>query len=488
MTQIKDVRIGFPKPTHAMPHQGGLFNHYPKADALMKAYAALVHASSDEDRIRARTEIGGLLKHMAGVYHPTLPDLLAICRDNAEEMSDANLDKAVTLCEVAFHGSHAAGEKPDYQALLQIADHAFVFLMLLLRHKLARHEDAFADLHSPFFYFSHAAMTCRQQLGENISKPQMDRVTGSIATFLLLGRIDFFSMSATRQKALMRTLTPILTTCEIYFIPAGEVLDELDGFWVAREDDRLKTGRSRLQKSLAGASSMDRVVTAIAPLIHALEESGKKPDSTVQMQAVMSPAVNKLIRKKLGVLKHSDERLSVHESVHLLTGWDEVVDLPETGGCSATLLDIDSSGFRVIVNDPEAELPDVDSLIAISRPGHGVRRATLIWKRVDAKGVLMGGRWFDGEFDQIRFSMLGHSEMSSGIREWHALTRQTDEKHVACWLGERELQAGISVLLPVGDKKYASTLDQIDHRGGNYCQGVLLIGDEWKEVNFELDL
>lgn len=472
----------------AMPHQSGLFDHFPTVGELQKGYDVLINAGSDEDRIRARGELGGLLKRMAGVYHPSLPELIVICRSHAEVMSDANLDKVLTVCDVAFHGLQANSGKPDYETLLEIAADALVFLMSLLRHKLARHEDAFSDLHSPFFHFSHCLLTCRQQLGSRASEPLMDQATGNIAAFLLLGRMDFFSMSAARQKALMRTLAPILSTCDVHFIPAGESVDEVGGFWVAREDDRLSSGRSKLHKALSGAATNARIVTAIAPLIRALEEAGKKPDGTVQMQAVMTPAMNKLIRKKLGVLKHSDDRASVRENIHLLCDWDDVVNIPDNRGTPATLLDVDSSGFRIIVDDPDAELPDVDSLIAIDRPGHGVKRGTLIWKRLQARGVMMGGRWLEGEFDQAQISMLGHAEMSVGIREWHVLMRQIDEKHVACWLGEPELQPGISVLLPLGDKKFSSTLDQINHRGGNFCQGVVLIGEEWKEVNFELDL
>ncbi|MES0371737.1 MAG: hypothetical protein ABUK11_05605 [Mariprofundaceae bacterium] len=488
MTQIKDIRIGLPHPPHALPQQRGLFDHFPKIGELQKAYGALTNAGSDEERFRARGEVGALLKRMAGVYHPSQPELISLCRSHAGAMNDANLEKAITVCEVAFHGQHANSDKPDYETLLEIAGDALVFVMALLRHKLVRHEDAFTDLHGPFFHFAHCVLTCRQQLGERASKVLMGQAAGNIAAFILLGRMDFFSMSAARQKALMRTLNPILSTCDIYFIPAGETIDEVGGFWVTREDDRLSAGRSKLHKALSGSTTHARLVTSILPLVKALEEAGKKPDGTVQMQAVMTPAMNKLIRKKLGVLKHSDQRVEVRENIQLLCDWDDVVNVSEDTGVPATLLDVDSSGFRIIINDPAAELPDVDSLLAINRPGHGVKRGTLIWKRLQARGVTMGGRWLEGEFEQIQLSMLGHSEMSVGVREWHALAQQIDEKHVACWLGEPALQPGISVLLPVGDKKFSSTLDQISHRGGNFCQGVVLVGEEWKEVNFELDL
>ena len=487
VTQPKDINIAFPKPPHTPPHQSGRFEHFPTADELEKAYAALNQATADKEIARCRAEIAGLLKHMAAAYHPSLPELLEICRSHAALMSDANLDKALSVCEVAFHGCHANSARSDFETLLDVALHGLAFSMLLLRHKLERYEDAFAELHSRFFHFSHCVMACQQQLGSVVSKRLREEVASEIATYLLIERMDFFSMSAAGQKELMRTLSPILSACEVYFIPAGEEADRVKGFWV-EQVDKHHPGRSVLHKPLASVSGNDRIVASITPLITLLEEANSKPGGTIQTRKVISPAMSKLIHEKLGALKRSDSRTAARENVLLLTFWDDVVNMPADKGSPATLLDVDDTGFRLVVDDPEAELPNVDSLIAINRSGKGVKRATLIWKRVQARGVMMGGTWLDGEFEQARLSMLGHSEMSTGIRKWHVLMQQVDEKHVACWIGEAELQPGISTLLPIEGKNFSSVLDRVEHRGGNFCQGVLVIGDEWKEVNFELDI
>jgi len=487
VTQPKDIKITFPKPPHAPPHQSGLFEHFPGADELEKAYAELSQATTDKERTRCRGEIAGFLKRMTAVYHPSLPELLEICRSNAELMSDANLEKTLSVCEVAFHGYHTNTTSPDFEVLLAVALHALAFSMLLLRHRLERYEDAFEELHGRFFHFAHCVMACQQQLGSVVSKRLREEVAGEIAAYLLIERMDFFSMSAASQKELMRTLSPILSNCEVYFIPAGEEADKVEGFWVEQVDIH-HPGRAALHKPLASTSTNDRIVAAITPLITLLEEANRKPGGTIQTRKIISPAMSKLIHEKLGSLKHSDSRITARENVLLLSLWDDVVNMPSGKGSHATLVDVDDSGFRLVVDDPEVELPDVDSLIAIDRSEQGVKRATLIWKRVQARGVMMGGTWLDGEFDQARLSMLGHSEMSTGIRKWHVLMQQMDEKHVACWIGEPELQPGISALLPIGGKNFSSVLDRVEHRGGNFCQGVLVIGDEWKEVNFELDL
>jgi len=487
VTKLVDIKISFPKPPHAPPHQGGMFEHFPTAQELEKAYMALDQATNDKERLRCRGVITAHLKHMAAVYHPSLPDLLEICRTHAALMSDANLEKALAVCEVAFHGHHAKGGKQEFETLLDIALHALAFITLLLRHKLERHEDAFTDLHNQFFHFAHSLMACQQQLGTSLPKRRMVEATAEISAYLLIERMDFFSLSAAVQQDLMRTLLPILSTCEVYFIPAGEQVDDVDGFWIEQVDTRLPT-RSALHRPLAAISESDRIVAAIAPLITVLEEAARKPTGTIRTQRVISPAMNELIRGKLRVLKHGVERHPVRENVRLLTLWEDVVNIPAGQGMPVTLADVDESGFRLVIDDPAAELPEVDSLIAIGRADKSVRRATIIWKRVQERGVMMGGTWFDGEFEQTRLSMLGHSEMSTGIRKWHVLVQKIDEQHVACWIGEPDLQPGISTLLPIGDKKYSSTLDRVEHRGGNFCQGVLNISDEWKEVNFELDL
>jgi hypothetical protein len=487
VTKPNDIRIAFPKPPHAPPHQSGLFEHFPGTGELEKAYAALSQATTDKERTQYRGEITGYLKRMAAVYHPSLPELLEICRSHAELMSDANLEKALSVCEVAFHGHHTKSDSPKFEVLLDVALHALAFSMLLLRHRLERHEDAFAELHGRFFHFAHCVMACQQQLGGVIPKRLREEVAGEIAAYLLIERMDFFSMSVASQKELMHTLSSILSTCEVYFIPAGEEADRVDGFWIEQVDIH-HPGRAALHKPLASTSTNDRIVAAITPLITLLEEANRKPGGTIRTRKIISPAMSKLIHEKLGSLKHSDKRIAARENVLLLSLWDDIVNAPADKGSPATLVDVDDSGFRLVVDDPEAKLPDVDSLIAINRSGHGVKRATLIWKRVQARGVMMGGTWLDGEFDQARLSMLGHSEMSTGIRKWHVLMQQMDEKHIACWIGEPELQPGISALLPIGDKKFSSLLDRVEHRGGNFCQGVLVVGDEWKEVNFELDI
>ncbi|MDT8376774.1 MAG: hypothetical protein RQ867_08615 [Mariprofundaceae bacterium] len=487
MTKPGNIRIAFPEPLHTPPHQSGMFEHFPDIGELEKAYAALSQATTDQGRTRCRGEIAGLLKHMAAVYHPSLPELLAVCRSHAALMSDANLEKALSVCEVAFHGHYTKNDRPDFEMLLNVALHALAFSMLLLRHKLERHKDAFDELHGRFFHFAHCVMACQQQLGGVVSKRLMAEVAGEIAAYLLIERMDFFSMSAARQQEMMHTLTPILSACEVYFIPAGEEADRVDGFWVEQVDQRLP-GRSLLHRPLASRSASDRIVAAITPLIRLLEEANRKPGGTIRTRKVISPAMSRLIHEKLKLLKRKDSRLAARENVLLLSLWDDVVNLPADKGSPATLVDVDDSGFRLVVDDPEAELPDVDSLIAINRTGQGVKRATLIWKRVQARGVMMGGTWLDGEFDRARLSMLGHSEMSTGIRKWHVLMQQIDEKHVACWIGEPELQPGISALLPIEGKNFSSLLDRVEHRGGNFCQGVLAVGEEWKEVDFELDL
>jgi hypothetical protein len=464
-----------------------MFEHFSTAKELENAYEALSQAKTDIERTGCRGEIAGLLKQMATVYHPSLPELLEICRSNAALMSDANLDKTLAVCEAAFHGHHVNTTRPDIEILLDVALHGLAFSMLLLRHRLERYEDAFEELHGRFFHFAHCVMACQQQLGSAASKHLMKEATGEIAAYLLIERMDFFSMSAASQQELMRTLSPILSNCEVYFIPAGEEADSVEGFWIEQVDIH-HPGRAALHKPLASTSTNDRIVAAITPLITLLEEANRKPGGTIRTRKVISPAMSKLIHEKLGSLKHSDSRVAVRENVLLLTLWDDVVNMPSDKGSPVTLVNVDDSGFRLVVDNPEAEMPGVDSLIAINRSGQGVKRATVIWKRIEARGVMMGGTWLDGEFDQARLSMLGHSEMSTGIRKWHVLMQQMDEKHVACWIGEPELQPGISALLPIGDKKFSSLLDRVEHRGGNFCQGVLVIGEEWKGADFELDL
>lgn len=487
MTQPKDIRITLPKPLHAPPRKSGMFEHFPSAKELENAYEELSQATTDNERTRCRGEIAGFLKHMATVYHPSLPELLEICRSNAALMSDANLDKTLSVCEAAFHGHRVNTTRPDFEILLDVALHALAFSMLLLRHRLEHYEDAFEELHGRFFHFAHCVMACQQQLGSAASKHLMKEATGEIAAYLLIERLDFFSMTAASQQELMRTLSPILSNCEVYFIPAGEEADRVDGFWV-EQVDKHHPGRAALHKPLAAISSNDRIVAAITPLITLLEEANRKPGGTIQTRKVISPAMSVLIRDRLGSLKHSDKRIAARENVLLLTLWDDIVNAPTDKGSPATLVNVDDSGFQLVVDNPEAEMPGVDSLIAINRSGQGVKRATVIWKRIQDRSVMMGGRWLDGEFDQARISMLGHSEMSTGIRKWHVLTQQMDEKNVACWIGEPELQPGITTLLPIGEKKFSALLDRVEHRGGNFCQGVLVIGEEWKGVDFELDL
>jgi len=462
-----------------------VFGHLPKEEEVEKTFVALAQAVDDSERARHWGEVSAYLKKMSGAYHPGLPKLLSICRSHSKLMSDANLEKSVQVCEVAFHGYRAGTHKPDLQVLLIVASYALHFIMMLLRHRLARCEAAFAELHGRFFHFAHAVLACRQLLENRVPKPQMQAVVGEIALYLLLERLDTFSMSAVTQNTLIRSLTPVMAECEVYFIPANDEIEKIDGFWLDQEDKH-SPGRSTLHGSLAGSASNDRLVTNIMPLIRKLEaKEGKIATGT---QAGLSPEIKELIRRKIRALKRRGERTALHESVHLLCQWDEVVNLPVDKGLAVTMLDADAHGFHLIVDDRDARLPGVDSMIAIRRGGQKPKRATLIWKRIEPRGVVLGGAWLETDFDQVQLSMLGHSEMTVGVREWHALSQRLDEKQVACWIGEPELQPGISILLPVGEKKYSSTLDRIEHRGGNYCQAVLLIGEEWKEISFELDL
>lgn len=485
MIQLQNIRITLPNPLHSVPHQSGVFGHLPKGEEVEKLFAALAQAVDDTERVRYRSEISSCLKRMSSAYHPSLPELLSICRSHVELMSDANLEKAAQVCEVAFHGHRAVSDKPDPEVLLTIASYALHFIMVLLRHRLVRHEAAFAELHGRFFHFAHAVLACRQLFENKASKALMQRVVSEIALYLLLERLDLFSMNAAGQNSLIRALASVMPECEVFFIPAGEEIARIDGFWLDQEDKH-SPGRSVLHGSLAGSASNDRLATNIMPLIRRLEAQEGKLAGGVQVG--FPSEIRELIRRKIKALKRKGERTALHESGHLLCQWEGVVDLPADGGLAVTVLDADALGFSLIIDDRDAELPDVGSLIAVRRSGQRAKRAILIWKRVEPRGVVLGGAWLEANFESVQLSMLGHSEMTVGLREWHALTQRLDDKQVACWIGEPELQPGISILLPVGEKKYSSTLDRVEHRGGNYCRGVLLIGEEWKEIGFELDL
>jgi hypothetical protein len=401
-------------------------------------------------------------------------------------MTESSLERAIAVSEIAFHGYHLHEEKKDFQFLLTIASQALDLVMALIRRKLTKHEDAFSELHGRFFHFAHAALACKQLLGGKCSGQIMNRISGDIALYLLLERLDLFSMNRETQKSLIRALAPIMAECDVYFVPAGDAIDTVDGFWIDQEDKHAP-GRSLLHGSLAGTASRDRLVTSIAPLIRQLESSSVKKDG-IQTQTGMSSEVNQLIRMKIRAIKRKEKRTPLHEAGHTFFAWGDVVDLPRKKGGSVTMLEMDSSGFRLMVDDRNSVIPPVDSLIAVGHAGEQARRATLIWKRVEAKGVVFGGVWANDTYSQARLSMLGHSEMTMGLREWHALLRRIDDKHVACWIGEPELQPGISMLLPIDGKKYSATLDRVEHRGGNYCHGILQIQEEWREVNFELEI
>jgi len=483
VTQLNNIKMTIPDPVHPVPHQGGMFDHFPKARELEKAFASLNQAVSEEEKARPRTEIAAILKRMGNVYHRELPELLGICQSQSAQMSDSNLEKAVHVCEIAFHGHRQNEHKPNLNVMLQIAAQALTFIVTLLRHKLSHHEVPFVELHNRFFHFSHAALACLQQLGDKAPKALHEKITANIALYLILERLNLFSMNAATQRSLIRTLLPVMTECDVYFIPAGVELESINGFWVYQED-RHTVERTSMHGSLAGTSKNDRLVANIFPLIKRLEESTAVGSL---VRTGFPEAIKGLIRKKLKALKRREDRVELHESARLLVQWMDVVDLRSDRGVVVSLLEADELGFRLLVEDHNVPLPDIDSFIAVNREGHGVTRGVLIWKRVEARGVLLGGAWIRESFHQTQLSLLGHSEMSVGLRQWHALIRRLDNKQIICWIGERELQPGISVLLPIGKTKYSSTLDRVDHRGGNYCRGILTLGEEWKEVSFELD-
>jgi len=461
-----------------------VFDHFPKAKDMEKAFAAMRQSANEDERARQRTNIAGQLKKMGNAYQPELPELLNICQAEAGVMTDVHLEKAVHICEVAFHGHRKNEQHPNLVVLLQVAVNALTFIGLLLRHGLSRHEVTSVELHNRFFHFAHAALACRQQLGDRVPKGMHEKVSATIALYLMLERLDLFAMKPETQKTLIRTLIPIMQECEVYFIPANLQLEAIKGFWIDQEDKH-SPARSLLHGSLAGVSPHDRLAVNIMPLVMRLEQSSET--KLTSLRSKIPEDVKALIRRKIKAMERRMKRAEVHENVRLLVQWMDVVDLRPDRGVNAVLLDADEFGFRLFVDDREALLPDVDSFLAVNRSGQGIMRGVLVWKKIEAKGVVLGGAWIKESFQQAQLSLLGHSEMAVGVREWHALIRRMDDKRIVCWLGERELQPGISILLPIGNKKYSSTLEQVDHRGGNYCRGVLVIGKEWKEVNFELE-
>lgn len=480
MTQLKNISVEFPAPLHAVPHQGGMFDHLPKVKDLGKVFAKLGKPSSNEEVIKHQGELAGYLKRMGSTYHSNLPELLSICHSHASLMSDANLERTIHVCEVALHGHRTIEERPNPAVLMEISLHALALLILRIRHKLAGYEAAFVDLHVRFFHFAHAALACRQMLGDKVAKTMQEKSTEAIALYLLLERLDLFSMPVAMQRKLIRAISPIMSQCSVYFIPAGKELDKIEGFWIDQED-RHMPGRSQLHGSLAGISTNDRLAANIMPLIRKIEVSGGG-----LLQSGLSDEIRTLVRKKIRSLKRREKHQLLNERARLLTRWSDIVDLPVERGSPILLLEADRLGFRLMIEDHEGSTPEVDSFIAIDHSGK-VRRGAVTWKRIESKGVFIGGVWMADSFRQVQLSMLGYSELAAGSRQWYALVRRIDEKHMACWIGEPDLQPGISILLPVGEKKYSSILERVEHRGGNYCYGVLTIGEEWQELGFELD-
>lgn len=493
MTILQNIDVDRPAPLRPVPKAAGMLEHFPKAPELDKALTAFEKAEAGAETERLRGLIAKDLKHMRKAYHPSLPELLGVVRGHAKSLSDTWLEWMLSACEVAFYGalSDSDHDKDRDSTMLEVAAHALAFLMRLLKRGLKQHHDVFADLHERYFHFAQCAAACVQHAGKSEHDQKLvARVHRAFAGYVLLGRMDFFSLPQGMQTDVLKALKPIYSDCSTYFVPAGETVDASEGFWLEWEKKR-QPGRPKLRRPLAGSSPADRLVTFIDPLIRVLDGSGSKSkaDKVMMMQSQSwSLPVRKHVHKKLKLAKRRGERAADRENIRLLLAWNDVVGLKKDTGGAAALSDIDAHGFQATVEESDTGVPNVDEIIALDREGKDVRRARVIWKRVHDRHTALGCTWLGGGFTAVTLSMLGHSEIKIGVQEWMGLIKPIDEKRVRCWMGDPALQAGLTVLLPLGNKSFSATLDEIEYRGGNFCQVILLIREEWKEPKLELDI
>jgi len=488
---IENIDVQLPPPLRETPKQSGMFGSLPTPQKLEEKFNALKTAAPGPETLSLRSLIAKDLEHMHGLYHPGLMELLPIIRAHADELSDAWLERSIDSCEVALHGARSDSplDAKLAGALLPIASYALDFIVILSKQKLRHYSDAPDGLHQHFFHFSQSASACIACLGNTVDPQLHQRVQVSTSIYILLARMDFYCLTEAQQNELFLALDSVAPKCSAYFVPSEVEVAMGDVFWLEWEYGNYRN-RPLLRKPPPNVSKTDRVVVCIDALIRLLATSKDKHGGvSLQSGSKTWPAhVQKYVLERLKTTKQKGERATIREHMRVLQSWNDIVLLENTRGDAATLLDVDSYGFRAIIEDHVDNAPNVGDMIVIDRMGQDSRRALVAWKRVGRMGAMFGCKFILESFTPARLGFLGHSEIAAGAQEWVTLLQKVDDKLYRCYFGDPQLQEGISVLLPVEGKSFTAMLDRVDYRGANYCQGVLIVGKEWQDSNLELDV